>query len=193
MFIKLQKSRRGFSLLETMISTALFGLAIAIVMAVYLYSTKSFAMLANYAQLDQDNRLALDKMSRELRGAQTIVTNNANSITLLFPNSPAITYLFDSSSRELLREVANNGPTTVLLTNCDLLTFTVGQRNLTNGTFDNYPAPAGMPVKEIQFSWKTRVPSGVADSTTESIQTAKIIVRMAGAGELYTDVEAPSP
>jgi prepilin-type N-terminal cleavage/methylation domain-containing protein len=190
MFIKMKKSSRGFSLLETMISTALFGVALAAVMAVYLYSTRSFAMLANYAQLDQDNRLALDKITRELRGAQTIVSNNANSITLEFPNSPNITYLFDASSRQLERVQAGLGRT-VLLTNCDLLSFSVGQRNVTNGTFDNYPAPSGMPVKEIQFSWKTRVPNGVVDSTSESIQTAKIIVRMAGAGELYTDVETP--
>lgn len=192
MFIKLQKSRRGFSLLETMISTVLFGVAIAIVMSLYLYSTKSFAMLANYSELDQANRLALDKMTRELRGAETIVSNNANSITLTFPNTPNITYLFEPTSRELLR-VQAGGQRSVLLTNCDLLSFKVGQRGMTNGTFDNYPATPGMAVKEVEFSWKTRVPSAVANSSSESIQTAKIVIRMAGAGELYTDVETPTP
>jgi prepilin-type N-terminal cleavage/methylation domain-containing protein len=191
MYIKLQKSSRGFSLLETMISTALFAVAIAIVMTVYLYSTKTFAMLANYAQLDQNNRVALDKMTRELRGAQTIVTNNANSITLSYPNGTPVTYLFEPNSRALIREAADGS--SILLTNCDLLSFTVGQRNVTNGTFDSYLATPGLPVKEIQFSWKTTVKGGVAHSSSENIQTAKIIVRMAGAGELYTDVETPSP
>src|SRR6516165_8425090 len=118
MYIKPQKSSRGFSLLETMISTALFAVAIAIVMTVYLYSTKTFAMLANYAQLDQNNRVALDKMTRELRGAQTIVTNNANSITLSYPNGTPVTYLFEPNSRALIRESIDGS--SILLTNCDL-------------------------------------------------------------------------
>lgn len=191
MFIKMQQSRGGFTLLEMMISTTLFGMALAIVMAVYLYSSKTFAMMANYAQLDQNNRAALDVMTRELRGAQTIVTNNANSITISYPNSPSVTYLFEPDSKELLREVSGGG-SSVLLTNCDLLTFTVGQRNITNGTFDSYPAPTGLPVKEIQFSWQTKctVP-GLENQVSENIQTAKIVVRMAGAGE--QDVETPTP
>jgi prepilin-type N-terminal cleavage/methylation domain-containing protein len=185
MFIKLRNSsRRGFTIVEMMISMTLFGIAIAIAMSVYLFSTKTFAIMANFAQLDQNNRVALDKMTRELRGAQTIVTNSENSITLSYPNSPSVTYLFEPSTRALLRNVTG-GTSTVMLTNCDLLTFKVGQRTPINGTWDNYPALPGLPVKEIQFRWKTgcTVP-GLSSTVNEDIETAKIVVRMAGALEL---------
>lgn len=181
-----KRRNRGFSLLELMISVTLFSLAAFIAMTVYLYSSKTFAILASYAELDQDNRVALDTMTRELRSAQIVTTNTANSISFINEAGAGVTYEFLPASQELIRVVAGS-PTQVLLTNCSLLTFNVGIR-VPNTNFDFYPWPSNEPpseIKAIQLSWKAqRTVPGLANTVSEDVQTAKVVIRAAGTGAL---------
>src|ERR1051325_11635973 len=88
MFIERARGRsaEGFTLVETLIATTIFSVAIAAVMLLYMFSTRSFATLANYAQLDQMNRTAMDNLTRELRGAYYVNDVRENSITFLTTN-----------------------------------------------------------------------------------------------------------
>lgn len=174
----------GFSLLEVLIATALFSLATLTIMAVYLYSSKSFAVLASYAELDQNNRTALDTMTKELRSAQTVVTNTTNSITFVNGSGQSVEYQFEPNTRELLRMVSGGG-SQVLLQNCSLLNFSFGQRAVSNRTFDSYPPTSGTSIKEVNLSWKAQkqVP-GLENTVSEDIQTAKVVIRAAGSGGL---------
>ncbi len=181
MFIKLRDTKRGFTFIETLISMALFSIAIAVTMGVFLFSSKTFAVLANFAQLDSINRMALDKMTRDIRESPGITFTSSNTLTFLDTNWPpqSITYTFDPVNK-LLTRFSSSG-SQVLVTNCDLLTFQVGQRVMTNHTFDDYPWSNGAAVatiKEVQFKWKAqcRVP-GIASVVNEDIQTAKIVLR----------------
>lgn len=185
MFIKLQKPRRGFTIIEMMISAVLFTIVIGVALSVYLFSSRTFAVLANFARLDQYNRVALDTMTREIRAAQIVTANTPTSLTFVNEYTNSVTYSFDSNSRDLLR-IENGSGVSVLLTNVDLLTFTVGQRCLTNDTWDSYPPVTNAPgsIKEVQLTWKAgcTVP-GTFNEVSEDIQTAKIVLRMAGGNQ----------
>lgn len=191
MFIKTylangKRKGRGFSLVELMISIVLFSLVSLTVMAVYLDSTKSFAILASYAQLDQENRDALDTMTRELRSAQTVTTNTASSISFVNEYGTPVTYSFQSAKQLLIRR-ATGSPDQVLLTNVNLMSFSVGIR-VPNTNFALYPWPTNEPssaIKAVWLSWKAqRTVPGLENTVSEDVQTAKVVIRAAGTGGL---------
>lgn len=184
MFIKLQKRRRGFTIIEMMVSAVLFTIVIGVALTVYLFSSRTFAVLANFAQLDQYNRTALDTMTKEIRAAQIVTANTPTSLTFINEYTNSVTYSFDPNSRQLLR--LQGTTVSVLLTNVDLLTFSVGQRCMTNDSWDTYPPVTNAPssIKEVQLTWKAgcNVP-GTLNEVSEDIQTAKIVLRMAGGNQ----------
>ena len=70
-----------------------------------------------------------------------------------------------------------SGETTMLLTNVDYLSFQIYQRNTVASTYDQFPAGSVAQCKLISVSWicsRTILGSKV---NTESVQTAKIVIR----------------
>jgi Tfp pilus assembly protein PilW len=182
MFIKRQrKSARGYTLVEMIVAFGVFGIVTVAICSIYLFSTRSFAALANYAELDKINRTALDTMTKEIRQAKVVTAASTNSITFINGDGLSVTYYFDPTTEQLVRS-ASDGSSRVLLSSCDLLTFHLGQRNLTNGTFDAYPPVTGdwsSSVKVVRLSWKaTRpIPGAANHSVSETIQTAQVVIR----------------
>ena len=177
-----RQSWHAFTLVETMVATALFCVAGLALATIFLFSVRSFAAMSNYSELDQENRHAMDLLTRELRQARQItgyVTNaNGNSISLLNGDGQQVSYSFDARNHELVRTVA--GDPTVLLTNCSLLNFSLFQRNPSNANFGVFPLASGnwtQSVKVVQLTWRTgrTLPSGAVNS--ENIQTARIVIR----------------
>jgi hypothetical protein len=165
-----------------MVATAVFTIAGAALGTLFLYSIKSFASLANYAVLDSENRYAMDAMSKEIRQAKAVTgyTSNSlgNSLTISDINNQPVTFSFNAQQKQLVR--TSGGSSSVLLTNCNLLNFTLFQRNPSNGNYGVFPLASGnwtQSVKVVQLTWKTsrHVPSGPVNS--ENIQTARIVIR----------------
>ncbi len=183
MSIKLRfRSARAWTLIELMVTVSLFSIASAALGSMFVYSIKSFASMANYAILDLENRQVMDTLSREIRQArhvQNYVSNSlGNSLTILDAGSTPITYSFNASKKQLVRTAG--GGSDVLLTNCNLLNFTLFQRNPSNGNYGVFPLAAGnwtQTVKVVQLTWKTSrsIPAGPVNS--ENIQTARIVIR----------------
>src|SRR4051794_30508120 len=68
----------GLTLMEVLVATGLGSLMAAIIFTLTLYGERSFAVMANCADLDSKSRNALDVMSREIRQATqvtAVVTN----------------------------------------------------------------------------------------------------------------------
>jgi hypothetical protein len=175
----------AWTLVEMMVAVGLFSLSGAALATLYMFSIKSFAAMANYAVLDQENREAMDRITREIRQAKEVrnyVTNStSSSLTLLNGDNQEVTYTFDARNQRLLRTVL--GDSSIMLTNCSLLHFSLFTRPPpTNGVFEGYPAVIGSAnwqktVKVVQLTWKARrqVPAGPINS--ENIQTARIVIR----------------
>lgn len=181
MFIKRQqKTRGGFTMVEMLVAAGLFSLVGLALGSLYLFSTTSFAAMANYAELDKINRTAMDKLSKEIRQSQAVADATANSITIIAANGKHVTYSFNSISGKLIRSVLEDDSSETLLSDCKLLAFNLYQRNPIGGTYDIYPAATNnwsQTVKCISLTWKAsrKMPSGL--SVSENIQTARVVIR----------------
>lgn len=70
----LPKNNKGFTLTEMVISIAIFGLVIVIVYSSYALSRRSYLEGENVAEITQNGRVILERLSREIRQAREIVT-----------------------------------------------------------------------------------------------------------------------
>jgi Tfp pilus assembly protein PilV len=179
------KPQSAWSLLEMMLAVGVFSIASLALAAIFLFSVRSYAALANYAVLDQYNRQAMDQLTYEIRQAQKVTGYSSNStsssLTILNGSGVSVTYTFDADNQRVLRQ-GSDGTSKILLTNCNLLNFGLYMRPPTNGTFDVYPVNIDtnwqQMVKVVQLSWKTAMTiSPTALVNSEDIQTARIVIR----------------
>ncbi|MFH1822557.1 MAG: hypothetical protein ABH830_02540 [Patescibacteria group bacterium] len=68
------KMRKGFTVLEITISLSLFLVAIILVSSMYSLAQRSYTKGSNKGELVQNARVALDRLSREIRQSVDIVT-----------------------------------------------------------------------------------------------------------------------
>lgn len=158
---------------------AVFMVSAVALTSIFLFSIKSFAAMANYTTLDQDNRMAMDMLTTEIRQARAVVDVSTNSITVLNGDNVSITYFFNPVNKQFVRN-ASDGDRRVLLENCNLLTFRLFQRNPIGGSYDIYPAATNnwqATVKVIQLSWKTSRSLIHGAINSENIQTARVVIR----------------
>jgi len=181
MFIKRLTKKSGWTLLEVMIGVAIFSIAGAAMATAYVFSLRSFQALSNYSILDQQNRQAMDLLTREVRQAWHVSNKGSNSLTLVDGSTATVTYTFNPRTQQLIRD--SNGVAKVLLNNCSLINFTMATRvpntnvNDQNYFTDIYKTTDINEAKVVNLSWKTRreLPGGVGQS--ENIQTARIVIR----------------
>jgi Tfp pilus assembly protein PilV len=184
MFIKLPpRTRQGWTLVEMMVAVGIFSLSSVGLMGLYLFSVKSMAAMYNYSLLDQNNRQAMDQLTREIRQATKVLNYTTNSVTIQAANddgsTSTVTYSFSPSTKKMLR-TSSDGSSKALLNDCSLLSFQLFTRCPSNGVFGSFPVAVNNwsnTVKVLQLTWKTSMtlPSGVVNS--ENVQTARIVIR----------------
>ena len=185
MYIKPAPGTKGaWTLVEMMVAVGIFALGGAVLMGLYLFSVKSMAAMYNYSVLDQNNRQAMDLLTREIRQSKKVLNYTTNSITVQTANDdgstgPSVTYSFSPSVKKLLRS-SSDGTTRVLLNDCNLLSFQLFTRCPSNAVFGSFPVAINnwqQTVKVLQLTWKTSMtlPSGIVNS--ENVQTARIVIR----------------
>lgn len=174
-FIRARR-RAGMTLMELMVATAIGSIVMTAVASLSFYTARSFAALSNYVDLDQKSRNALDRMSQKIRQASGVTSYSSNAVSLLYTNGSTLSYAYDSSARTLTESLA--GTTNNLLTECDALVFEAFARNPVGGTFDQFPATNDTAtIKLLQVSWTCSRTILGAKVNTESVQSAKIVIR----------------
>ena len=173
---------RGMTLMEMMVAIAIASLVFTAVAMLSIYTARSFVAMGNYDDLDRYSRNALDVMSREIRQTRSLVFYQTNM--LIFEDNDGATnlvYQWSPSTGLLTRTKANQ--VSVLLTNCDSLAFGVSQRNPSNN-FAFHPATNSITgqfdvsqAKLIDVSWRCSRQILGQKINTESVQTAKIVMR----------------
>ena len=96
--------RRGMTLVELMVAMAIGSIVLAIVMTFTVFGGRSFAALGNYSVLDQQSRLGVDQMTREIRQATALIATNASPKSMVITNVTkgiSVTYVWDSATKEL--------------------------------------------------------------------------------------------
>jgi len=164
------------TLVELMVATAIGSIVMTAVAALTFYTARSFAALSNYVDLDQKSRNALDRMSQKIRQAYGVTSFNTNAVSLLYLNGTTLAYTYSPTDRTLTEEVGSEK--TTLLQECDALVFEAFARNPIGGTFNQFPATNDTTtIKLLQVSWTCSRTILGAKVNTESVQSAKIVIR----------------
>ncbi len=172
------------TLVEVMIAMAIGSVVLAAIMALTFFSARSFAALSNYVDMDMKSRNALDKMSREIRQANTLLsfsptqlvfsgTENSNGYTL--------TYIWDSNNptnKTLTRTKNPGGETEVLLSGCTNLAWSMYQRNMTtDGSYEPIPTTNVNECKLLRLTWVCSRQILGKTANTESVQSSEVVIR----------------
>ena len=182
MFIKRSAKPLGaWTLIEMVMAVGVFAVAGAALSTTFIFSVRSFAALNNYCTLDRANRQAMDKLTSEIRQAKQVTnytTNGVSTLTILNGDGVQVTYTFSPTTKQMLR--TDGTSTQVLLTNCNLLNFSLFSRAPINYSFDSYPVATNnwqQTVKVVQFTWKTSMTLPNAQVNSENVQTARVVIR----------------
>lgn len=164
----------GMSLMELMISVAIGAIVFAAIGSLSMFTARSFVAIGNYGDLDRISRNALDQMSREIRQTRGLTAYSTNKLTFTDYDNSTLIFEYTPSKGTLERKKGTS--TTTLLQQCDLLAFHISQRNPSNN-FSFYPSTNVATAKLIDVSWRCSRKILGKKVNTESVQTAKIVLR----------------
>jgi Tfp pilus assembly protein PilW len=166
------------TILEMLLAFSLALVVFTVLAKATLFAARSYVALSNYNDLDQASQNALDTMSREIRQTTALTgigTNGTQSLTFSNWDGGTLTYAWDPTTRNLVRKKTGQADR-ILLTQCDSLVFNVSQRNPSNN-FTFYPASGTNTAKLVDITWTCSRQILQAKVNTESVQTAKIVLR----------------
>lgn len=172
------RRRRGYTLIEILIMMPVTALCLGALMAVCIFGTRSFHATLNYTDLSAKNRNAANTMVRDLREALRVTSYSTNTLVFVDSDGVSVTYAYDPGQGSLTRLRA--GASTLLLTGCERLRFDLGERNPIGGTYEVYPAATASTAKVVDISWLcSRTILGIRQNS-ESVQTARVVIRKQG-------------
>ena len=168
--------RRALSVLELLVAVAITSIVLAAIGALAVSTARSFVAMGNYNDLDRASRDALDILSRDVRQSRALTAHTSQQISLTANDNSALTYAWNPSTGQFPRQ--SGGTTTVLLEQCDYLNFAIYQRNPSNN-WTWYPVRSNLisTTKLIDVSWKCSRQIFGEKVNTESVQTAKFVIR----------------
>jgi prepilin-type N-terminal cleavage/methylation domain-containing protein len=177
-----QHGQRAFTLVELMMAIAVSGVILTALISFTIYAARSFVGMHNYVDLEQKSQNALDTLTKDIRQTQWLsnftkrIVNGqtvTNSLEFIDYDNHVLTFKYVGNM--LVRE--KQGVSTMLLTNVDYLTFLTFQRNPIGGTDSQFRSTNGPTVKLVSVSWVCSRTILGARQNTESVQTAKIVIR----------------
>ncbi len=168
----------GFALTEMIVAVGITALLALVICSLSMLSGRTFAAMFNYVDLDDVNRGAMDQLTSDLRQCNRVTDSTGTSITLEDSDGFTIGYNYSAGQRTLTR--TKGGQARVLLRDCDTLAFSLGQRNAVGGSYDVYPAATAATAKVVNISWICSRTIFGKKENTESVQTARIVIRKQG-------------
>lgn len=173
--IFIKGARRGFTLVEVMVATSLGLTLLTGLVSLFFYTNRSFASLTNYLDLDQKSAVALDKMSREVRQVNKLTALSATSLTFQDYDLGTLQYIYDSGAQTLTR--VKNGVSETLLTGCSSMTFAAFDRVPNGNTYLPVSTTNAAMAKVVELTWNCSRAILGATANTESMQSARIVIR----------------
>jgi len=175
-----RNSRGGWTLPELMVAVVCGIIILSSLMLICTFSMRSYFAIANYTELDWKSRNALDVMSQDIRNMDTVTSYTTNGIALVGLDGSTVSYQWNSATSAFNRTYTSAGGTTsitALLTNCTILVFHVYSRVPTNSFI--FPDTSSDPsqTKLIDVSWRCARAIFGSETNSESVQTAKIVMR----------------
>jgi prepilin-type N-terminal cleavage/methylation domain-containing protein len=172
----IKNKRAAFTLVEVLMTLAVGSLVFLVVAALTIYSAKSFASITNYTDLNQTSRMALDKITKEIRRTRGLMSATSNTLVFRLdtPGSNTLTYIYNQTNQTLTQIKSKTSE--VLLDDCTYWKHQIFQRTPKSNSFALFPATKAADCKLIQIDW-TCTRDRVAASDSESVQSMKIVIR----------------
>lgn len=165
----------GLTFVELLVTVGLVSLFATTIVGLSVSTTRSFAEISNYVELDHFNRVALDHLNRDIRQVNYLMTFETNRLTFMDNDGQPVVFEYSPSDRMLVRKKTN--ATTLLLRECDALQFSIFQRVPLANSYDLIPATEVTNCKVVSINWRcSRSVLGVK-ANTENAQAAKIVIR----------------
>ncbi len=158
-----------------MIAAGLSSLLMLVLASFTFYSARSCAALANYADLETQSRMAVDRITQQVRQTRGLDAGSATNLVFKDADGTPLEFYYNPSTKDLVR--IKDGTTTVLLRNCDYMKFDLFQRNPVRGSYDAYPMAVPGTCKLVQLTWICSRTILGARANSETVQSAKIVIR----------------
>jgi len=152
--------------------TTIFATAIV---SITVTTGRSFAEMVNYVELDQNNRSALDNLSREIRQVNFLTSYNPSRLDFIDNDGQPLTYEYSTNSRALTR--TKNGSTKLVLSGCDSFQFGIFQRNPITNSYDLIPVTEPTNCKVVTATWNCSRTLFGFRANNEPAQVSRIVLR----------------
>jgi type II secretory pathway pseudopilin PulG len=166
---------RGMTLIELLVAVGIGFVLLMVMATIFASSNRMFANVGNYVSLDQASEQALERMTRDIRKCQDLVSFATNQIQFKYSGTTKLTFTYNPVSRQLIRSMTGQADT-CLMQDCDFLEFSMYKNApLTGGTIGQTTSP-GLG-KCIRVTWQcSRTVTGVSRDS-ENIEQALIVIR----------------
>lgn len=168
----------GALLVEYLMGLGIAGVLLAVLASLMMLSGRSLLALLNYSELNANNRITVDTMTRDLRECNRVIGCTANRLDVEDSDGSTISYLYSPGAGTLTR--TRNGITRTMITGCDTLSFNLGTRNPIGGTFAVVSTTDVTKAKVVNVFWNCSRTILGQKVNTESVQTARIVIRKQG-------------
>lgn len=174
-----ESARRGFTLVEVMISAAIGSAILAAVLTTFLFLGRSGANLRNYSDMESQARKALEVFAEDVRQASAITWDSSNSCRLNV-NTVLVTYTYNTGSGTFTRTVGTAAATS-LITGITSGSFSFKAYNVAGtemplATAANLTA-ASSSTKQLQISLEASRASTTVTNATNLVLSARYILR----------------
>ena len=186
------QNQRGFTLAELLVAVAVIGLVMAGVFVVQRGGQQAYLLGSNRVETQQNARVALDLMTRELRSARSITTIPSTGctnmvctdLTFVDQNGNSIQYCWSSSQTNCVSSgqrtylVRNDGTYTVLIGGAQSLAMTSYiVYDVSTATYTKTITPAEVTVINISVTTKTEE-SVAANSSGDQRATMESTIQL---------------
>ena len=168
-----KKSCGGVSFIEFVVASGLAVLIVTVVSMFHVFFLQGFAGMENHMSMAEQSRVALDKISKEIRQADSVVSSSSNSITFQLQTNQ-VTFAYDPTNKIVFRK--SGGKTMVLVRNCEAFSYALYQRVPSSLTNAFYPATAAN-CKVVQIDWACVRTILGKKVNGQHAQSAKIVIR----------------
>ncbi len=102
-------SNQGFTLAELLITMGLMGLIMTAILSSYIFITKSSMSMGNYAEMNEQARMAVEIFARDIRMTSDVLYVGEGEMSLEVSYSQddvqTVDYIYDSDAGEFIRIV----------------------------------------------------------------------------------------